>query len=94
MGTQTMTETNEHGRISFGVGVESENVNMSVVVRRGAYGNGSRIGVHFSGLSDTVGDIVNMTARMTDAEALAMAQAIIAAVNGGEEDCVSFPPRD
>lgn len=88
-----MTGRNEHGRISFGVGDDCENVNMSVVVRRGHYGNGSRIGVHFSGFSDVMGDYVNMTARMNSAEALAMAQAIIAAVTDGHEDCVSMPSR-
>lgn len=90
-----MTETNEHGRISFGwTGSQTEDVNMGVVVRRGAYGNGSRIGIHFSGYSNNAVQQVSMTARLTNAEALAMAQAIIAAVNGGEEDSVSFPPRD
>lgn len=88
MGTQTMTETNEHGYISKDWGRDQHDYAIEVGVRRACYGNGSRIGVAFHAGATSI------VARMTDGEAMAMAQAIIAAVNGGHEDCVSFPPRD
>jgi len=60
---------------------------VNVVVRRGAYGYGKSVGVHFSN-----GKGASIAAHMSRAEAIAMAQAIIAATTDqASEDAYTFP---
>ena len=62
---------------------------VNVVVRRGAYGYGNSVGVHISN-----GKGASIAAHMSRAEAIAMAQAIIAATtDAATEDAYTFPHR-
>lgn len=88
MGTQTMTEqTSGFSTESFND--QGQHGAVNIVVRRGAYGGGNSVGVHIMN-----GKGASVSAHMNRAEAIAMAQAIIAAATDqATEDAYSFPHR-
>jgi hypothetical protein len=86
MGTQTMTEQTS-GFFTESFNDQGHHGAVNVVVRRGAYANGKTVGVHISN-----GKGASVAAHMSRAEAIAMAQAIIAATTDqASEDAYTFP---